>query len=171
MDPRLLCGQTAPDFSLHDLKNNLHQLSNYQGRITVLNFWSAECPWVERTDREITLAMSKWGPEVVLLTIASNPNEPVELLRTISKARGLPVVLHDSEQLVADSYGAQTTPHVFVIDRQGGLRYQGAVDDVTFRKRTPGENYLEQAVDALLAGRTLDKDANPPYGCAIVRYT
>jgi peroxiredoxin len=171
MDPLLPCGQAAPDFSLYDLNNQLHNLMDYQGHITVMNFWSAECPWVERTDREIQLRLSRWEPAVVFLFIASNLNEPVELLQTISKQRRLPVVLRDTHQIVANLYGAQTTPHLFVIDRTGILRYQGAFDDVSFRKRTPTTLYLDEAVEALLAGRPLNPEYTSPYGCAIVRYS
>jgi peroxiredoxin len=171
MASRLSCGQAAPDFSLPDLTNNLHRLRDYQGWITILNFWSADCPWVERTDRELVARLSRWNSSVVLLTIASNPNEPIELLRTASIERRLPVVLQDTEQVVANLYCAQTTPHLFIIDRHGFLRYQGAFDDVTFRKRIPSVNYLDRAIDALLGGKTLHPQVTPAYGCAIVRYT
>jgi hypothetical protein len=169
MEPRLPCGQAAPDFSLFDLNNNHHRLGDYQGRITILNFWSAECPWVERIDREIITRLYGWGEAVVLFTIASNPNESIELLRSASMERRLPVVLHDQYQFVADLYGAQTTPHIFVIDCHGILRYQGAFDDVTFRKRIPTTNYLDQAIKALLEGRTPNPEITASYGCAIVR--
>jgi peroxiredoxin len=171
MDPFLPCGQAAPNFSLYDLNNQLHSLRDYQGRITVMNFWSAECPWVERTDREIQLRLSKWAPAVVLLYIASNLNESIELLQTTSKERGLPVVLRDTKQIVANLYGAQTTPHFFVIDSTGILRYQGAFDDVSFRKRTPSIQYLDEAMETLLAGRLPNPQCTSPYGCAIVRYS
>jgi peroxiredoxin len=171
MDPLLPCGQAAPNFSLYDLNNQLHSLRDYQGRITVMNFWSAECPWVERTDREIQLRLSRWAPEVVFLYIASNQNESMDLLQTTSKERGLPVVLRDTHQNVANLYGAQTTPHFFVIDSTGILRYQGAFDDVSFRKRTPSIQYLDEAVEALLAGRPPNPEYTLPYGCAIVKYS
>jgi peroxiredoxin len=171
MDPLLPCGQAAPNFSLYDLNNQLHSLRDYQGRITVMNFWSAECPWVERTDREIQLRLSSWAPAVVFLYIASNPNESMDLLQTTSKERGLPVVLRDTHQNVANLYGAQTTPHFFVIDSTGILRYQGAFDDVSFRKRTPSIQYLDEAVEALLAGRPPNPEYTLPYGCAIVKYS
>jgi peroxiredoxin len=171
MDPLLPCGHAAPDFSLYDLNNQLHRLMDYQGYITVLNFWSAECPWVERTDREIQLRLSRWEPAVVFLYIASNLNEPDELLQTKSKERGLPVILRDTNQIVANLYGAQTTPHLFVIDRTGILRYQGAFDDVSFRKRIPSIQYLDEAVEALLAGNSPNPEYSPPYGCAIVKYS
>jgi hypothetical protein len=107
----------------------------------------------------------------MFLYIASNLNEPEELLQTMSKERGLPVVLRDTHQIVANLYGAQTTPHLFVIDRTGILRYQGAFDDVSFRKRTSSIQYLDEAVEALLAGHSPNPEYSPPYGCAIVRYS
>jgi hypothetical protein len=57
-----------------------------------------------------------------------------------------------------------------VIDQAGLLRYQGAVDDVTFRQRTPTRYYLREAVEALLAGRQPQPQETPPYGCTVVRY-
>ena len=70
---------------------------------------------------------------------------------------------------MADAWGAQTTPHVFVVDEAGVLRYQGAVDDVTFRQREPKRFYVKEAVDALLAGRLPEIASTPAYGCTIVR--
>jgi peroxiredoxin len=171
MDPRLLCGQTAPDFSLPDVNGVFYRLSDFQDRFTILNFWSAECPWVERSDREIMAQLRRWGDAVVLLSIASNVNEPIELLKHVSRERGLPLLLHDQHQLVAGLYGAQTTPHVFVIDQQGILRYQGSQNDLTFRKRVPSRNYLNEAIEALMANRRPELEQTPPYGCSIVRFT
>jgi hypothetical protein len=79
-------------------------------------------------------------------------------------------VLRDQEHIVADSYGAQTTPHFFVIDRDGVLRYMGALDDTTFRKREPEKPYLAEAVRAVLAGKLPDPRETPGYGCTIVRH-
>ncbi len=78
--------------------------------------------------------------------------------------------LLDPDHRVADLYSARTTPHLFVIDPDGNLRYQGALDDVTFRKREPSRHYLREAVTAVLAGRQPDPDLTPAYGCIIVRY-
>ena len=87
-----------------------------------------------------------------MLFIASNRSETIPGMEEGSKARGLPLVLVDADHFVADLYDAQTTPHVFVIDRNGILRYRGAVDDVTFRQRKPTRFFLDEAVQALLKG-------------------
>jgi hypothetical protein len=82
----------------------------------------------------------------------------------------LPLLLLDRNQAIADLYGAQTTPHFFVVDRKGILRYQGALNDVTFRQREPRIHYLREAVKALLLGKKPDPDTTNPYGCTVVRH-
>ena len=107
---------------------------------------------------------------MVLLTLAANANEPPEQLREVAKQRGLSLILRDVNQRVADLYGALTTPHLFVVDQEGILRYQGAFDDVTFRQRSPKRCYLRDAVEAVLHGSTPAPDQTPAYGCSIVRF-
>jgi hypothetical protein len=170
-------GDVVPDFTLPDLNGTPHALSDYRGRIILVNFWSAECPWSERADilfkQWLTLGRSpragEWGGHVALLTIASNLNESPEQVRQAANQRGIAPVLLDSGCGVADAWGAQTTPHAFVVDGSGILRYQGAVDDVTFRQREPKRFYVREAVDALLAGRLPEVASAPAYGCTIVR--
>jgi peroxiredoxin len=170
MDTLIANGQTVPDFNLPDLEGRRHALQDDRGRIAIVNFWSAECPWVERTDRELTGYLREWGEQVALLPVAANANETPALLAQVAAERGLPFVLHDAKGQVADLFGAQTTPHLFVIDARGVLRYQGAFDDVTFRQRTATQLFLRQALTAVLAGRRPDPAQTPPYGCAITRY-
>jgi len=81
------------------------------------------------------------------------------------------VVLIDAGHAVADRYEVQVTPEVFVIDREGILRYHGAVDDVTFRQREATRSFLDEAVEALLAGQSPSLVEVPAFGCAVVRET
>lgn len=171
----LLTHHPAPVFTLPDLEGRLHSLLDYRGQVVILNFWSAECPWSARTDRDLNAALAGWNetletPRVVLLPIAANVNESTALLGETATARGLFPVLHDADQQVATLYTAQTTPHLFVIDTAGILRYQGAPDDVTFRQRTPTRYYLKDAVDALLRGDAPDPCSTPAYGCTLVSF-
>jgi len=161
--------QPAPDFELPDLQGRLHRLSGYRGRIVIINFWSAECPHSDRTDRWIVSQFAGWGGAVDLLSIASNWGESAASLDQAVRERGLPGVLIDAGHLVADQYEAIATPHVFVLDREGVLRYRGAVDDVAFRSTKPTRFYLKEAVDALIAGRLPETAESPAYGCALVR--
>jgi peroxiredoxin len=159
----------APDFELPDLEGHIHRLSGYRGKIVVVNFWSCECPHVERTDRAMLATLAQLREQATLLSIAPNGNESLEALKAAALTRRLPFVLRDAGHVVADLYEAQTTPHVFVIDREGVLRYRGAVDDVTFRRRQPTRFYLDEALEALLEGRPPARTEVPPYGCTIVR--
>lgn len=161
--------QPAPDFELADLQGNPHKLRDYRGKIVLINFWSAECPHSERADRSIMACVVQWGGNVELLSIAANRNESAQLVEDVSKTRRLPKVLLDPQHIVADLYEAVTTPHAFVVDYEGILRYRGAVDDVTFRHRQATRFYLEEAVEALLEKRLPELQEMPAYGCAIVR--
>ena len=170
VDTILKINQLAPDFTLTDLSGRPHTLSDLRGKIVIVNFWSAECPWAERADGLLIPYLKEWGDQVALLPIASNANESPQLLSQIGEERGLPVILRDKYHRVADTYGAQATPHLFVVDQEGILRYQGAFDDVTFRKREPSQPYLKDAVESVLSGGQPDPAQTPPYGCAIVKY-
>jgi peroxiredoxin len=162
--------QLAPDFTLPDLEGHIHMLSDYRGRLVIVNFWSAECPHSQRVDNFLQAYRAEWGEAVVILSIASNGNESQEMISRIARNRNLQVVLRDAEQAVAERYEALATPHVYLIDRQGVLRYRGAVDDVSFRQREPSRYYLKEAVDALLSGRLPDPLETQPFGCTIVRH-
>jgi hypothetical protein len=170
MDPLMALNHPAPDFELPDLQGRPHRLSERGGTIKIINFWSAECPWSERADRLLEAWRSEWGERVVVWTIASNANETAEMLEQTARERGLDCVLQDARQQVADLYQAQTTPHAFLVDEHGVLRYRGAVDDVTFRQRNPTRFYLHEAVEAVLAGQRPDPADTPSYGCTVVRY-
>jgi peroxiredoxin len=161
--------QPAPEFHLPDLQGVLHKLSDSRGRIVIVNFWSAECPHSERADALLVANLAQWGQDVELLSIASNRNDSARMVAAAARARRLPSVLIDAEHIVADLYKAVTTPHAFVVDRDGILRYRGAIDDVTFRQRKATRFFLKEAVEVLLTGRLPDLQETPAYGCTIVR--
>ena len=165
----MLINTPAPDFELPDTQGTLHKLSDYCGKIVIVNFWSAECPHSERTDHSTMACLVQWGSDVELLSIAANRNESVREVEGVAGTRRLPTVLIDAQHSVADLYEAVTTPHAFVVDRDGILRYRGAVDDVTFRQRKAMRFHLEEAVEALLEGRLPEVAETLAYGCTIVR--
>jgi len=162
--------QLAPEFTLPDLEGRIHMLSDYRGRIVIVNFWSAECPHAKRADHALMVAIETWGEEVAYLPIASNANESQALITSVSRSRELPLVLRDADQAVADRYEAKTTPHAYLIDHQGFLRYRGAVDNVSFRQREPTRSYLKEAVEALRSDRLPEPAETQPFGCIIVRH-
>jgi len=161
--------ELAPDFKLQDLHGKSYKLGDYRGKIVILNFWSCECPHSERADGLILKWLKDWGGEVELLSIASNQNESAQRVEEAARSRTIPTVLIDAGHVVADRYEAVTTPHVFVVDKGGVLRYRGAVDDVTFRHRTASRFFLKEVVDSLLDGHLPTLTETPAYGCTIVR--
>lgn len=159
----------APDFALPNLEGHIQRLSEHRGKIVIVNFWSCECPHSERTDHSMMACLEQWGEAVELLSIASNRNESIQSVEEAAKTRGLPGVLLDAEHVVADLYQAITTPQVFVVDRDGILRYRGAVDDVKFRHQKATRFLLQEAVESLLEGHLPTLTETLSYGCAIVR--
>ena len=104
-----------------------------------------------------------------MLSIAANRSESIHSVAEAVQARRLPRVLIDAKHVIADLYEAVSTPHVFLVDRDGILRYRGAVDDVKFRQPKTTRFFLEEAVEALLEGHLPALAETPAYGCAIVR--
>lgn len=167
MTSTLALDHPAPPFALPDLDGRPWSLETLRGKVVVLYFWSAECAWCQRTDPHVVERAAAWGEQALLLPIASVLEETPEQLREAAQARGLPLVLRDVTQQVAKAYQVQTTPHFFVIDAAGILRYQGAFDDVTFRQRTPTRFYVDEVVRALLEGRLPEVKETLAYGCAL----
>jgi peroxiredoxin len=169
MDSVVHIGHPVPNFDLSDLAGVEHNLSKRRGQILILNFWSATCPWSAYGDEVLAAWNERFGQHVEVWRIASNVDEKRSDIEEAIRARGLGTVLLDLEHRIADLYGAVTTPHTFVIDAAGVLQYAGAIDDATFRQRTPSRQYLAEAVAAILEGRQPDTPLTPGYGCAIVR--
>lgn len=165
-------GSAAPDFSLIDVVSGESvTLAALMGRGVVLNFWSVECPWTRYYDDYLAERGAVWGENgVSLVLVNSNANEAPEEMRDMADAYEMHgPILHDAGNAVADAYGAITTPHIFVIHPDGLIVYQGAIDDRSFRQPEPTVNYLDAAVEALLAGRYPEIAETPSYGCTIVR--
>lgn len=171
MTIRLTVGETVPDFNLNDLNGHPYRLSDYRGKIVLVNFWSAECPYVERVDRLILPMLEAWGDRVVYLPVNPNANESPDQMKKSAGERGMATVLWDDQGQLANAWGAEITPEFFLIDPEGVLRYHGAFDDINFRQKEPTRCYICETVEALLAGRLPDTDHAAPYGCTIVRFT
>ena len=167
----MMIGELAAEFELMDIDGVTRQLADYAGDVVVLDFWSAECPWSAHYDGWLSQQAGVWARQGIhLLAIAANVNETAAFIREAVAERGIrfPVLL-DHDCVVADLFGAVTTPHIFVIDLAGRLAYHGAIDDRSFRQRTATVNYLEQALAALQKGAQPDPAETASYGCTIVR--
>jgi hypothetical protein len=166
----MILGEPTPEFSLPDLEGRIHRLDDYRGRILILNFWSADCQVCTRVDSRLFSLLPAWGEQVRLVTLAANLNEPMALLHQVAIERGLVPILLAGGSGLMEEYSVQTTPHLFVLDAEGRLCYQGAFDDVTYRSRCASRYYIQEAITALLAGRRPTVMSANPYGCALVRH-
>lgn len=162
-------GERLTEITLRTLDGIQVKLSSANGRVRVIVFWSAACPVVQRGEPRLAALREMWPPEVEVFFVASNTDEPPQVLARESGARGVAPVLIDEHADLADLLGATTTPQAFVVDGDSRLCYRGAVDDSTMRRPEPTRLYLANAVEAVLAGRSPDPAETPAYGCAIVR--
>jgi peroxiredoxin len=165
-------GDAAPDFRLPDLDGREVTLSEFRGKTVVLQWMNPNCPFIARHAREGTMTkIVADHPEIVFLAINSTNPEQTDYLTPEAHAAfnrehgiGYPV-LYDPAGEVGRAYGAKTTPHMFVIDAEGIVRYQGAIDDSPRGGATV--NYVEQALAALAAGEAVEPATTKPYGCTV----
>lgn len=174
-------GQTAaPAFELSDVNGGMHSLEQYAGKTVVLEWTNYDCPFVRKfygTGVMQALQEKYTGKDVVWLSICSSAPgkqgnfEKDEWLRRIKEtgANATAVLLDESGE-VGRAYGASNTPHLFVVNAEGELAYQGPVDDQ--RTADPaaagkGRSYISEALDALLAGEAVPMADVKPYGCSV----
>jgi peroxiredoxin len=156
-------GKPAPAFTLKDDSGRVHALAQYRGKVVVLEWTNPRCPFVNRHYAASTMATTRAGfdaQKVVWLAVDSSSTPA-------AKGLGYPV-LQDAAGTVGRSFGAKTTPHMFVIDAQGVVRYSGAIDDdARGNKRTGVTNYVKGAVNALLSGNRVPVSTTEPYGSSV----
>jgi peroxiredoxin len=165
----------APDFVLDSFDGRNVRLSSFKGRIVVLEWINLDCPFSkyhhETVNTMVNLAEKYKGKEVVWLAINSTPNTTPEANRDFAQKHKLPYpILDDRSGLVGKQYGARNTPQMFVIDKDGAIAYEGAIDNAPTNAKEPTAgtvNYVDKALSELLAGKKVSTSATPPYGCAI----
>lgn len=175
--PVAAVGQAAPDFTLTDTQGNTVKLSDYAGKTVVLEWFNPGCPFVKYAYEEGVLPnlASEWtSREVIWLAINSGaPGKQGHGVETNEKARGdwninTPVLI-DESGAVGQRYGAKTTPHMYVVDSAGVLRYAGGLDNAPLG-RVEGDarvDYVDQALQQLDAGQDVAVTTAKPYGCSV----
>lgn len=177
-DARAEVGEPAPDFTLSDTDGKTHTLSALRGKTVVLEWFNPQCPFVNHAHTEGSLvSMAKDETEKGVVWLAINSGAPGKQghgleANTEGKTKfGLehPILL-DETGAVGHAYGAEKTPHVFLIDGAGTLLYRGAIDNAPFGE-VDGEgetiNYLGRALEALRGGQAVGTPETPAYGCTV----
>ena len=165
-------GDMAPDFTLSDTAGNEVSLSNFEGKIVVLEWLNPDCPFVKRHYKAGTMKnlASQYGSEgVVWLTINSTHYMDAAANAKFKADHELPyTILVDQSGDVGHLYGAKTTPHMYIVNGDAMLVYIGAIDDdPRGSKGEPAVNYVAAALDEVGAGKAVTTAETKPYGCSV----
>lgn len=173
-------GQPAPEFELPNLKGSQVKLSDYRGKVVVLEWFNPGCPFVKAAHTKGSLVQTaKELTDKGVVYLAINSGAPgkqgagVEANLAGKQAFGIEHdVLLDESGETGRSYGATNTPQLFVINQEGVLEYAGAVDNSPDGEAGSPEGgtlikYMEEAVEEVLAGKPVSRPETKPYGCSV----
>src|SRR5438876_3387935 len=173
-------GSAAPDFSSPDANGKTQSLAQYKGKYVVLEWFNPECPFVKKhygSDNMQELQKEYTDKGVVWLTIDSNAPgtegnltpEQAQKVATSWKTQQTALLL-DPDGKVGRAYGSKNTPNMVIINPEGKIAYEGAIDS----KATPNPadipsstNYIKAALDQSLAGKSISTPQTKPYGCSV----
>jgi peroxiredoxin len=167
----LTVGSKVPDFTLTDINGKTHSLSDYEGKIVVLEWTNPQCPFVRNVyANKVMSDLDAFCKEngVVHLGVDSSHYVTAEAEQKWAESHDIknPILL-DPSGAVGKEYGAKTTPHMFVIGKNGDLLYSGAIDDNPKPSGRGETNYVKNALKAALAGKAVEVTHEKPYGCSV----
>ena len=172
-------GKPAPDFSATDINGKTVKLSDYKGKIVVLESYNLGCPFCAnhfKTGAMQALQKDATDKGVVWLVVDSvNPNHPNHLTPDAAKQQysdekmAATAWLDDSSGAIGHAYDMKTTPDMFIVNKDGTLVYQGAIDDTPTPDHDPktAKNYVRAALDELMAGKPVTVSETKSYGCSV----
>ena len=173
-------GSAAPDFTLTDANGKTRSLSENKGKYVVLEWFNPECPFVKKhygSGNMQKLQGEFTGKGVIWFSIDSSApgyegNLTPEQAQNVVKKWNTKqtALLLDPDGKAGRSYGARNTPHMFVINPDGKIIYEGAIDS----KATPNPddiasstNYVKVALDESMSGKPVSNSNTRPYGCSV----
>ena len=165
----------APDFNLKNHDGKEVKLADYKGKIVVLEWINQECPFVkyhyEKKSTMKELAARYKDKKVVWLAVDStNHQKPEKNKKYAEKHKILHPILDDRPGTVGKAYKATNTPHIFIINTDGNIAYNGAIDNAPLG-RVPKDkelvNYVDEALKELTSGKAVSIAKTKPYGCSV----
>ncbi len=171
-------GEVAPPFSLKNVDGKLISLSSYKdSKGLIVIFTCNHCPYAKMYEDRIIALHQKMAPKGFPV-VAINPNDPqivpedsYENMQKRAKEKGYPFpYLFDETQEVARAYGATKTPHVYLLRREGDkftVAYIGAIDDSPNEPQKVQRRYVEEAIEAILAGKPVSPSETKAIGCSV----
>lgn len=173
-------GKPAPDFKAKDITGAEQSLSAYKDKIVVLEWHNPGCPFVHKHyDGGNMQSVQKYAAEKGVVWISINSSAegkeghltPEAAKEVLAKDKASPnAYILDPEGTIGHLYGAKTTPHMFVIGKDGVLAYEGAIDDKPTANpddNATAKNYVKEAIDALVAGKPVETPQTRAYGCSV----
>ena len=173
-------GDTVENMTVVDSNGTSHDLSDFAGKTVVLEWTNHGCPYVKKhynTDNMQGLQKDATADDVVWLSVVSSaPGKQGyvsgEEANTLTAERGASptAVILDSEGAAGRRFAAKTTPHMYIIDGEGTLRYQGAIDDNPSSNPATVDgatNYVRVALAEMAAGGDVSTTDTQPYGCSV----
>ncbi|MHC4616484.1 MAG: thioredoxin family protein [Planctomycetota bacterium] len=163
----------APHFTLKSFGGKEMSLSDYRGKIVVLEWFNDECPFVkyhyEKANTMIELANKYKDKDVVWLAVNSTSHTTDKQNKEFAAQHKLPYpILDDRSGAVGRAYGARSTPHMYIIAAGGDIVYSGAIDNSPLGRKKEGViNYVDRALGELTAGKPVSTAATEPYGCNV----
>lgn len=172
--------EKAPNFTLKDSNGKEHSLSDFAGKYVVLEWINYDCPFVKKhydSGNMQNLQTKYTEAGVVWLAVCSSVegkqgNFSNEEINKRSKAHNAAFTgyLVDDTGKVGKMYGAKTTPHMYIIDKEGKLVYAGGIDDKATANKDDiktAKNYVSTALDELMSGKEVTTKVSTPYGCSV----
>lgn len=173
-------GQAAPAFTAVDSKGQQHSLADFKGKVVVLEWTNHECPYVQKHYKAANMQnlqkQAKQMGVVWLSVISSAPGEQGNVTGaradelTASRQAAPAAVLLDPQGTIGKAYDARTTPHMYVIDAQGILRYAGGIDSIATAKQEDigkAEPLFRNALQSVVKGENVAQAVTRPYGCSV----
>ena len=172
-------GKPAPDFKATDISGNTVQLSDFRGKIVVIESYNSDCPFCHNqyANGAMQDLQRDLAAKGVIWLIVNSVNPKNHSHRTDAQAKAemdnekmdVTAWIDDSDGKVGHLYDMKTTPHMFVIDKDGTLVYDGAIDNQPDPTHDPkgARNYVSEAVNDLLLGKPIAVSQTKPYGCSV----
>jgi hypothetical protein len=173
-------GKPAPDFNGKTVKSGEVSLSSLKGKVVVLEWVNYECPFVKKhygSGNLPKLQETYTAKGVVWITVNSSAEgkqgylEPAALAeRSAKEGNKASHIVVDSSGAIGKAYKAKVTPHLFIINKDGVLAYNGAIDSKPTTKTEDiggADQLFANALDAVLAGKEVANAKNQPYGCGV----
>lgn len=175
-------GDQAPDFeAVNVLTDETVKLSDMRGKTVVLEWTNHECPYVVKHYDSGNMqavqaeSVNEYGVEWVTI-VSSAPDKQGHVsaekaAEIVEKSGAAPTAkILDETGEIGQAYGAQTTPHMFIVDADGAIVYQGAIDSNSSPRQSTIEgatNYVMASLESLEAGNPVEPSETAPYGCSV----